>query len=312
MSSPFRRVLALVSAMAWPAAGSGGAAPLDPRIPLPNASFEAPATTFVTTRIDSWQETAKPDDYVEGGGFQWDQLTGVFRNTLPGAADHLLNIEGNQALYLFALPGVGLFQDRETRDFDDPEPRRAFDVVYRTGYRYTLSAGVLGMGGNMLEGVPLELSLYYLDAATNRVPVAARVVTNSAALFPDRNHLVGFAVTSGAVSASDPWAGRPLGIRILSVVSAAMQGGYWDVDDVRLEAVSELPAITPLEAVRSADGLVIRFGSRVGYAYRLQRSTDLVRWEDVDEMLIGNDGTLGFTAPGGDRVFYRVEAIGLP
>ena len=62
MSSPFRRVLALVSAMAWAAAGSGGAAPLDPRVLLPNGSFEAPATTFVTTRIDSWQETAKPDD----------------------------------------------------------------------------------------------------------------------------------------------------------------------------------------------------------------------------------------------------------
>jgi len=303
----------LWTGMALAVAGPGAwAAPLDPRIPVPNGSFEGPATTFVTTRVESWQESPKPDDYVEGGGFQWDQLTGSFRNTLPGSADHLLNIDGNQALYLFALPGVGIFQDVESKDFDDPAPSRQFDVVYRPGYRYTLTAGVLGMGANMLEGVPLELSLYYVVDVTNRLAVATRVITNSLGMFPDRNHLVGFSVSSDPVSAADPWAGRPLGIRIQSIVPDERKGGYWDVDDVRLEAESALPVITPLRFSRSGDGLRITFGSRTGYAYRLQRSEDLGRWEDAGEMLIGNDTTLEFTASGSNRVFYRVEALGLP
>jgi hypothetical protein len=299
--------------MALAVAGLGAlAAPPDPRIPVPNGSFEGPSTTFVTTRVDSWQESPKPDDYLEGGGFQWDQLTGTFRNTLPGTADHLFNIDGNQALYLFALPGVGVFQDVESKDFDDPVPRREFNVVYRPGQRYTLSARVVGLGGNMLEGVPLELSLYYVVDVTNRIPVVTRVVTNSQETFADRNHFVGFSVASAPVSANDPWAGRPLGIRIQSIVSDEQKGGYWDVDDVRLEAESTLPAITPLRISRSGDGLKITFGSRTGYAYRLQRSRDLGSWEDAGEILIGNDTTLEFTASGSNLVFDRVEALGLP
>ena len=32
-------------------------------IEIPNASFESPVTTFVDTRLDSWQKTSKPDRY---------------------------------------------------------------------------------------------------------------------------------------------------------------------------------------------------------------------------------------------------------
>ena len=46
-------------------------------IDLPNRSFESPVTVFVLPYIDSWQETPKPDDYVEDDTYTWDQLTEV-------------------------------------------------------------------------------------------------------------------------------------------------------------------------------------------------------------------------------------------
>src|SRR5262245_50961431 len=65
-------------------------------IPIPNGSFEAPATTFVDLNIQAWQKSPKPDWYVEGGGFLWIQLSGVFKNTPEGRADHIDNCDGEQ------------------------------------------------------------------------------------------------------------------------------------------------------------------------------------------------------------------------
>ena len=100
---------------------------------VPNGSFESPATDFVNIQVDGWRKTPRPDDYPEGGGFLWDQLTGVFRNTPPDSPDHLLNIDGKQALYLFAIPGVGLFQDATDTDTPDastnPTVSHRFETV---------------------------------------------------------------------------------------------------------------------------------------------------------------------------------------
>ncbi len=56
-----------------------------------NASFESPSTAFVDNRLERWQTTPKPFWYDESGGFTWDQLFGVFRNTDPGKPDHIFN-----------------------------------------------------------------------------------------------------------------------------------------------------------------------------------------------------------------------------
>lgn len=90
---------------------------------------------------------------------------------------------------------------------------------FESGYSYTLTAGVLGMGGNMLEGVPLEISLCHRPDGSNLVPVASQIVTNSLALFPDRTHLVDFSVTLPEVRSSDPWVGHSVGIRFLSTLT---------------------------------------------------------------------------------------------
>ncbi|PYI81769.1 MAG: hypothetical protein DME26_19260, partial [Verrucomicrobia bacterium] len=68
-------------------------------ITVPNGSFESPATPFVNTHVDSWQKPPKPPWYDESGGNFWDQLTGVFKNTPSGSADHIDNCDGSQAVW---------------------------------------------------------------------------------------------------------------------------------------------------------------------------------------------------------------------
>lgn len=204
-------------------------------IPIPNASFESPATAYVDTRIDSWQKTPKPFWYDESQEL-WDQLTGSFKNTDPGSPDHIYNCDGDQAIWIFAVPEAGLFQDYETVDWDDPAPTHAFDARFEVGKSYQLTVGVIGGTGGMQEGVSLQASLYYRDAASNRVTVAATNIVYTRAQFPNATNLVDIEVRVPTVQAADPWAGQHLGIQLLSTVGFELVGGYWDLDNVRLTA----------------------------------------------------------------------------
>jgi len=209
-------------------------------ISVPNGSFEAPTTFFVSTVFDSWQRTPQPEWWNENATGPWTNLTGIFKNTAPGSADHIANCDGNQGVWLFANPEVGLFQDYDSMDWNDPAPTRAFSVTYEVGKAYRLTVGLFGggNGGNygMLPGVTLELALYYRDAASNRVTVASTTITNSAELFTSNTNLLDFTVAVPTVKAGDLWAGQHMGVLILSTVSSNLQGGYWDLDNVRLSS----------------------------------------------------------------------------
>jgi hypothetical protein len=204
---------------------------------VPNASFELPATPFVNVDIAEWEEAPKPPWFDEAAGFTWDQLTGVFKNTAPGAADHITNLHGNQAAWLFARPDVAIYQDYETIGGGASEPSRAFDVRFEEGRAYRLTVGVIGGGGNMSEGAAIELRLYYRDPEGRRVPVAVAPVVHSLTVFPTRTRFVDFRVTAPPVRATDPWAGHHLGIEIRSAVGFELEGGFWDLDHVRLETL---------------------------------------------------------------------------
>ncbi|MBL9139122.1 MAG: hypothetical protein JNK85_24860 [Verrucomicrobiales bacterium] len=197
---------------------------------IPNASFESPSTSFVDNRLDRWQKTPKPGWYDESGGFTWDQLFGVFKNTEPGKPDHIVNVSGDQAIYLFAVPEVGIFQDAV-----------AAGERFTVGTSYTLTAAVIGGGGGMTNGVSLEMSLYYLDDGGNRIAVGATNIVHDPARFPDINHFVDVELAIPGVRPTDAWAGRPIGIRFLSTANPANAGGYWDLDHVRLAASIDLP-----------------------------------------------------------------------
>jgi hypothetical protein len=194
-------------------------------IPVPNSSFESPGvpTGFpASPQIDSWLKLAQPPDVTPPGGMEWDQLTGIFPNTPPESADHITNADGDQVGYLFALPGVGLYQD--------------LDATYQAGLSYHLTLGLLG-GGFIAEGDTLEISLYYRDDASIPVPLAVTPVVFSLEEFPTITQLIDHGVTLGEVQPDDDWVGRNIGIQFLA--TSGMGSGYWDLDDVRLTAVPE-------------------------------------------------------------------------
>lgn len=208
-------------------------------ISVPNHSFESPSTSYVNINIDSWQKSEKPSWYDEGGGFFWTQLTGTFKNTGATSADHIDNCDGEQAIWLFAVPEVGLFQDFDSTDWRNQPPTHAFDATFEIGKAYALTVGVIGGGGNMLPGVTLEIGFYFRDAASNLVKVVSTSITNTTENFPAKTHFVDCQVRVPSVKSGDAWAGQKIGVRMASTVSVEMQGGYWDLDNVRLSATRE-------------------------------------------------------------------------
>ncbi len=288
---------------------AGAAALRAATIAIPNGSFESPATLFVDTHIDSWQKTPKPDWYDEGGGFLWEQLAGLFQNPAPTRADHIDNCDGSQAVWVFAVPGAGLLQDASTVDWNDPAPSGDFNVVFEAGSSYELTAGIIGGGGNMAEGVSLELGLYYRDSAGQIVTVAAASIVHSRAVFTNNTHLVDFKVRTPRVTPADPWAGRNLGVRILSTVGFDLQGGYWDLDNIRLASIPDPILIEPGWA-GSRFGFTIR--SEPGLQLEVLSSADarlpLSQWT-VAGTLTNRTGTAAFieTAPVEARRYYAAR-----
>src|SRR5262245_27152612 len=160
---------------------------------VPNSSFESPATDFAISEIGAWQKAPQPAWYNDTN-FPWAQLVGQFLNTSNGAPDHIDNMDGRQAAYLFAVPGVAIFQDYNTISGTNSSPSRQFNAQFEAGKSYTLSMGVLGGGGGMSNGATFQISLYFRDAASNMVTVGAITITISRALFPTNTHLADFHV----------------------------------------------------------------------------------------------------------------------
>ena len=215
---------------------------------VPNASFEGPPALFPSPNINSWQKTAKPDWYDEGNAqFLWTQLTGVFRNQPPTSTNNYIdNCDGLQAMWLFAVPEVGLFQDYDSLDWNDTVASHDFNAQYEPGKSYVLTVGVIGTGGNMSEGATMALSLYYRDAASNHLAIATTSLTNVPSVFSNNAHFVDCRVAVPTVKPTDAWAGQNIGIQIQSTVSSNLQGGYWDLDNVRLVSILAPTLINPI------------------------------------------------------------------
>jgi hypothetical protein len=281
-------------------------------IPVPNSSFESPATPFVDLAIDSWQKTPKPDWYVESGGFSWTQLAGAFKNTPAGNFDHIDNCDGEQAIWVFAVPGAGVFQDYASLDWNDANPTHAFNARFEVGKAYRLTIGVIGMGGGMSNGVTAEVSLYFRDAASNQIAVATAAITNSPLIFSNRTHFVDFTAAAPIVRAGDAWAGQQIGVQILSTVTTNLQGGYWAFDNVRLESLAE--HTVTLTATIEPEGIRVGWLSAAGHAYQAQSSANLVDWSDAGAPIPGTGGLLSrhFPVAGQSNVFVRVVAFPSP
>ncbi|MCL4178336.1 MAG: PEP-CTERM sorting domain-containing protein [Verrucomicrobia bacterium] len=219
-------------------------------IPVPNGSFESPAVTPpfpVVLEIDSWQKTPQPAwfDPQAFGGVTWAQTMGAFPNPAEGSPDRIANMDGAQAAYMFALPEVGLFQE--------------LSATYEVGLSYTLTVGMVSSASQVVpEGSLFELSLYYLDGASSPVTVASTPISYSSASFPSLTEFVDFSVNLGEVETGDAWAGQNIGVRLLSTFG---EGGIWDLDNVRLQAIPE-PATTGLLAIGLGFLSLMRYRAR--------------------------------------------------
>lgn len=309
----FRRMGRHLIAMATGTAVLVGSAGLSRAavIPVPNGSFENQTNNFVNINIDAWQKSPKPDWYDESGGTFWSQLTGAFKNTPATSADHIDNCDGDQAIWMFAVPEVAIFQDYDSMDWNDPTPTHAFDARFDAGQSYQLTVGVIGGGGGMPEGARLEIGWYYRDAATNRVTVSATSITNTADLFPTQTHFVDFQVRVRTVKPGDAWAGQQVGVQFLSTVTTNLQGGYWDLDHVRLEAILDPPTLT---LTPTGPDLRISWSSAAGYQYQLKTSEDLEFWSEYDSPLPGTGGEVFKLIPASSQTngYFRVLATPVP
>ena len=208
-------------------------------INIPNYSFESQSGVGqpfgVNVLVDSWEKPPKPAyfDFIEQTyGIFWVQTAGVFLDSNP-----YVNRVGTQAGYLLSFPGVALFQDYNTVDWNDPAPTHDFNAVFEPGKSYKLTLGVYGKA--MPEGALLSLSLYYRNNTNAMVTVGSTMISFSTNLFSGTGSLglIDYEVNVPTVLPSDAWAGQNIGIKMESVFGDG--NGYWDMDNVRLVAVPE-------------------------------------------------------------------------
>lgn len=227
---------------------------------VPNSSFESQSGLGqpfnVNINIDSWQKAGRPSYFPATGynGFFWVQTAGVFNAPAYG------NQVGDQAAFILSFPQAGIFQDFDTRDWNDATPTHEFNALYEVGKSYHLTVGLYGK--SMLENYSsLELSLYYRDGFNAIVPVGTTTVVFNSATFSASGpfNLVDFAVNVPIVQPTDDWAGQNIGIKIASVLGDG--NGYWDLDNVRLEAVPE-PATFALLGLGLSGWLLARWKHR--------------------------------------------------
>ena len=122
-------------------------------INVPNYSFESPTTPFVTPSIDVWQSSY---------GYA-SNTAGVFVNSGTDSADHITNLDGNQAAFMVAAQGLSLSQ--------------TLSDTFQVGQHYTLTTSIQG-DQNMPLNSTMEMELFYMSGGS-MVPVGIDTVQNS-------------------------------------------------------------------------------------------------------------------------------------
>ena len=194
-------------------------------VTVPNSSFENPTTVYADPNITSWTKSSQPFWWDAESYGDWNNLSGVFLNTAPGAGDHIDNMTGTQAAFMLAVPTVGLTQD--------------LSATFEAGKSFDITVGIIGGGGGMAAGATFEIGLYYMNGG-NMTMIATNDITfdGTTNVFANTNHFVDFTAHLSGVQAGDAWAGKNIGVALTSVYAPPDTGGYWDVDNVRVTATT--------------------------------------------------------------------------
>jgi thiamine pyrophosphokinase len=205
---------------------------------------------------------------------------------------------------MFVIPQVGIFQD-----YDSPA-NHAFNATYEVGKSYHLTVGLIGTGGNMMVGATFQLGLYYRDAASNMVFVAATSVTNVPTVFSNNTHFIDFQADTTGVRAGDAWAGQYIGVGLFSTITDTnLEGGYWDLDNVRLTSMVEPTLSNP---IWSNNQLSFTIQSEPEMVFEIQKATDSLNgsWSGIG-WLTNATGTASFTDTNAvsRQSYYRALSI---
>ncbi len=171
---------------------------------------------------------------------------GRFANTPQGNFDHIDNMDGTQAAYIFTFPGAGFFQDFSSVDWAGAGSN-AFNVTLDPGKSYTVTAAFTSSSNEPLtNGASMQMSLYYRDAQSNQVVLAATNIVFNSNVFTNLDHLLDFQAVIPWVKPNDPWAGKNLGISFQSTTfDFNLVTGVWDLDNVRLTEQVAIALVNP-------------------------------------------------------------------
>ena len=181
-------------------------------ITVPNGSFESPTVPylfpFVSLDIDHWQREPAPDYWTVGFKYDaadWNHCAGTYLNVpfdgQGNPAAPIDNVDGSQAVFMFPWPGQGLWQ--------------TLDATFEVGRSYHLTGNAQG-GGPMPLNVPMEIRLFYEDATGKHVAVGSQEILNTNPPNTKVAHLPDHTLDVPAVAANDLWAGKNIGVEIIS------------------------------------------------------------------------------------------------
>jgi hypothetical protein len=270
-------------------------------VQVPNFSFEnptVPAGVPASPVFNNWQKFPKPAYWDEGTMGAWDNLTGIFPNPGADQPGHIDNIDRNQAAYLFATPGSGIYQDLTTR--------------YELDQTYTITAGIIGSTAiPPTNNTPITIALYYRDAESNMVTVASKTVAFNTENFPNATRMVDFAATSRTVSSLAPWLGKNIGVYVASAAGFDQAGGVWDVDNIRITVDQGVR----LSIARQGADLRISWETEAGVQYQLMKADRVssapgdYTFAPFGNTVAGTGGVVFTTVPMTDTMaFFEVRA----
>jgi len=191
-----------------------------------NASFEGPVVDPNAFQALPWVDGWLEMDVDTEASLN----TGVFANTDANSPGHIVNADGAQLAFLGSEQGNAFEQD--------------LDATFQVNSVYRLSVGV-GVSALFPPSTAdpcdlLDVVLYYHDG-NEPVDIVVQSIDANGLSYME---LQDVSVYLPMVTQEDAWADQPIGIALRSRGSA---GGFWDLDQVRLDALLPEPLTIEIE-----------------------------------------------------------------